>query len=237
MSWHSSALCCSAQPCSTRSIPRAILPNTCRRGAHRASTITAALLLLPTDAFLCDMRFVVFFFNGVRSTLEKDTRSAAEHSAELDTPKGPQEGEQWGSRKLWNFKEDKCKILQLEGRAHWDQTGERWTGKEPHSLTGSELRVHRAAQGNTCSASKAAQQSKGGHLHLCSADGERSAQEGRGAVGAHPEEGLKNGPKDGRALLWGRAEAVQTERRRLRGDLGAVCQYPKGSCRKGGDRY
>mgnify|MGYP001852221541 CR=1 FL=1 len=54
-----------------------------------------------------------------------------------------------------------------------------------------------------------------GALHL---DVESSVQERHGAVGVHPEEGHKNDPRDGTAVLQGqteRAGAVQMEKRRL----------------------
>jgi len=35
---------------------------------------------------------------------------------------------------------------------------------------------------------------------------ESSVQERHGAVGVHPEEGRRNDPRDGRALLYGKAE-------------------------------
>ena len=94
------------------------------------------------------------------------------------------------------------------------------------------------------------QQGKGGDPAplLCTGDAspgalhpdvQSSVQERHGAVGVNPEEGHKNDPRDGTAVLQGQAEragAVQMEKRRLRAELRAACQYLKWSYRKEGDR-
>jgi len=66
-----------------------------------------------------------------------------------------------------------------------------------------------------------------------------SVQERHGAVGAHPEEGHKNDPKDGTPLLQGGAEragSVQPGEEKAQGDLRTIFQYLEGGCKKEGDR-
>ena len=57
-------------------------------------------------------------------------------------------------------------------------------------------------------------------------DGESSAQERHRAIGAHPEEGHKNDPRDGTAPYEDRlsAEVCSMEKGRLWGDLRAAFQ-------------
>ena len=65
-----------------------------------------------------------------------------------------------------------------------------------------------------------------------------SVQERHGAVGAHPEEGHRNDPRDGTPLPQGQAErpgAVQPGEEKAVGDLIAAFQYLKGGCKKEGD--
>ena len=58
-------------------------------------------------------------------------------------------------------------------------------------------------------------------------DGECSAQERHGAVGAHPEEGRRNDLRDGTAPCEDRLSAgmCSMEKGRLWGELRAACQY------------
>ena len=68
---------------------------------------------------------------------------------------------------------------------------------------------------------------------------ESSVQERHRPVGAHPEEGHKNDPRDGTPLLQGQAEragAVQHGEEKALRDLRAAFQYLKGGCKKEGDR-
>ena len=77
------------------------------------------------------------------------------------------------------------------------------------------------------------------HLEQCS-DVESSVQERHEAVGACPEEGHNNGPKDGTPLLWGqagRAEAVQLGEEKVLRRPEGTCQYLKGNWRKKGNRF
>ena len=65
---------------------------------------------------------------------------------------------------------------------------------------------------------------------------ESSVQERHGPVGAHPEEGHKNGPRDETPHLWGQAESWGCSTwRRFPGDWRVAFQNLKGSYKKEGD--
>jgi len=69
-------------------------------------------------------------------------------------------------------------------------------------------------------------------------DVESSAQERCGPIGAHPEEGHRNDPRDGTSFLEEqdeRAGAVQPEEKKALGRTESGLSVSKGGCKKGTD--
>ena len=66
------------------------------------------------------------------------------------------------------------------------------------------------------------------HLEHCVQNVESSVQDRHRRVGARPEEGHKNDPRDGTPLLQDRLRELglcNMEKGRLQGELRAACQY------------